>query len=93
MPFLGIYDDCKVHIVPGCGHANTAGIRVDLAALMRERFGFTQVVRNATFANINSNSENNHGLMMGMEKRYDEKSFGLSPLLYWRPNVYSKYDY
>ena len=30
--------NCHVHVVEGAGHANTCGSRVDLAALMRNRF-------------------------------------------------------
>lgn len=83
----GHYPDCKVHVVNGSGHGNTAGMRVDLTALIMERFGLD---RKGRLSNIKQNS---HGVMLGMGERYDKKAFGLSPLEYWHSDVYQKCDY
>jgi pimeloyl-ACP methyl ester carboxylesterase len=76
-----LWPDAKVHVVPDAGHASTCGTRVDLAALLRNRFeelrhegGRTEMSPEATFG---------EGMYFGMEKRYDGQSIGLSPLQYW----------
>jgi hypothetical protein len=57
---------------------------------MRERFG---LVRKGESGDNKQIPVNNHGVMLGMGERYDKKSFGLSPLLYWQPDVYQKCVY
>ncbi len=82
-----------MHIVDGSGHANTAGIRVNLMSLMRYRFGLH--VDGVRMKEIQQHLANHHadGVLLGMVERYDKKSFGLSPLLYWSPDVYQKCIY
>jgi len=43
----GILSDCSVHYVDGAGHAGTCGSRVDIAALMRNRFSLLRREKDA----------------------------------------------
>jgi len=91
--FKGLYNDCILHVVDGSGHAHTAGIRVNLRSLMCHRFGLMNLGVSKKVTEIQRNLVNNNGyILLGMGERYDKKSFGLSPLLYWHPDVYKKYD-
>jgi len=78
-----------VHVVDGSGHGNTAGIRVNMADLMRERFGLG-IGKKFQIPYNEQNEMENQDFMLGMTKRYDGSIFGLSPLLYWQADVYKK---
>lgn len=85
-----IFPDSTIHVVPGAGHASTSGSRVDLTALMRDRF--PQLLSSDTKSNadkkmrrrkMKKSASEGEGKYFGMEPRYDGVSIGLSPLVYW----------
>jgi pimeloyl-ACP methyl ester carboxylesterase len=96
-----------VHIVAGAGHSSTCGSRVDLAALIRNRFpelrnGPTEFNQKKGTTSDKNNKKVlrtsmkvtaacNSGVLFGMEPRYDNKTIGLSPLLYWNEKYYKKF--
>jgi len=101
---LGIFDNVQVHVVEGAGHANTAGSRVDLTAIMRKRFlklvpissskrqrkvGTFVKQQKSTAMQVTLERE---GVNFGMEPRYDDAAVGLSPLLYWSNHFYKKFS-
>jgi hypothetical protein len=77
-----------VFVVEGAGHANTCGCRVDLTALMRNRFG--ELLPGGRTC-MKPDAASGKGAYLGMELRYDGNTIGLSPLLYWSTKHYRKH--
>ncbi len=78
----------RVHIVPGAGHASTCGGTLNLIQLLRDFF--PGLPTNASF-----NGDTHQGPdddIFSLVPRYDGASFGLSPLLYWSPDNYRKWE-
>jgi len=84
-------DSAAVHVVPDAGHASTCGSRVDLAALLRGRFPELQSKESGTRTAMKEVASRGTGAYFGMEPRYDNGTFGLSPLEYWSSKFYRKY--
>jgi pimeloyl-ACP methyl ester carboxylesterase len=83
-----LFSNSHVHVVEGAGHASTCGSRVDLAALMRNRFPELKEGRKA----MKPLAASGKGVDLGMEPRYDGRDdIGLSPFKYWRRANYRKY--
>ncbi len=91
---------CQVFVVNGAGHASTCGSRIDLAAVLRNRFPELlqqqQLSNSSSTANcrtrMKDTAQNGVGKFYGMEPRYDGKPIGLSPLSYWSPEYYKKWE-
>lgn len=91
-----IIPNALLHVVEGAGHASTCGSRVDLAALLRQRFkelraprGLFQKPEDRT--SMKPLAAKGKKEYFGMEPRYDNQTIGLSPLLYWNSKYYRKY--
>lgn len=81
-----LFPESSVHVVEGAGHASTCGSRVDLAALMRDRFREVKGRRD-----MKPTASKNPDVTLGMEPRYDgDVTMGLSPLKYWTYDLYRK---
>lgn len=78
----------EVHVVEGAGHASTCGSRIDLAALIRNRFPELQM--NGSRTKMKDRAAAGREAYFGMEPRYDGRSVGLNPLLYWNQRYYRK---
>ncbi|MGK3742964.1 MAG: pimeloyl-ACP methyl ester carboxylesterase, partial [Bacillariaceae sp.] len=79
----------QIHVVDGAGHASTCGSRLDLAAVIRNRF--PELQKNTATSKRTSMkplAKQGVGANFGMEKRYDKADFGLNPFLYWSKNNY-----
>jgi pimeloyl-ACP methyl ester carboxylesterase len=87
---------CQVFVVKGAGHASTCGSRIDLAAVLRDRFPELQRRQSSTSSKCNVRTQmkdiaqKGTGKLYGMEPRYDGKLIGLSPFLYWSSEYYKK---
>ena len=92
----------KVHVVEGGGHASTCGSRVDMTALLRDRFAELRRPHQSSLRNnkhavssgrtqMSTIAANGKEKYFGMEPRYDGKSIGLNPLLYWSREYFKKY--
>jgi len=88
-----VLPNAHIHIVEGAGHASTCGSRVDLAALMRARFVELQESKHGHVGRtqMKSIAAMGKGPYFGMEPRYDGKSVGLNPLLYWTRKYHLRY--
>jgi pimeloyl-ACP methyl ester carboxylesterase len=94
----------EVFVVEGAGHASTCGSRVDLAAIMRDRFPELRRTNKSKPNTINGDRDNNEhcddriqmkeearngvGEYFGMTARYDGKDIGLMPTKYWSKELY-----
>ena len=78
-----IISDSNIHVVEGAGHASTSGSRVDLTALMRNRF---QSLNTNGRTEMKQVAAKGSGKYFGMEPR--EVKEGLSPLRYWDEDLY-----
>lgn len=78
-----IWPKAQVHVVPGAGHAATCGSRIDLTAVMRNAF---KVLDGRI--QMKSEAKNGDGPFYGMTPRYDGKSMGLLPFVYWSDELY-----
>jgi hypothetical protein len=76
----------QVHIVDGAGHINTCGTRVDIAALLRNRFPELDGGRTA----MKPVAAQATGVEFGLEHRYDEKQENIPPLSLWSKANYRK---
>jgi pimeloyl-ACP methyl ester carboxylesterase len=88
-----ILPNSQVHVVEGAGHASTCGSRVDLAALMRGRFGLQirgKRGKSVGRTRMKPAAAQGTGAYFGMESRYNGKEEGLSPLMYWSRMLYRK---
>jgi pimeloyl-ACP methyl ester carboxylesterase len=88
-----ILPNSQVHVVEGAGHASTCGSRVDLAALMRGRFGLQMRGKRGKpvgRTSMKPAAAQGTGAYFGMESRYNGKEEGLSPMLYWSKTLYRK---
>jgi len=96
--------DCTVHSVDGAGHAGTCGSRVDIAALMRNRFpelrdipstwpdGFEPAEENCGRTSMKEEAAAGEGKHFGLTPRYDGNvGVGMSPLLYWTDGLYREW--
>ena len=91
-----IFPNNHVHVVEGAGHGSTCGSRVDLTALMRNRFPELLVNRkrrrrgeNEDRTSMKETAAQGEGIFLGMEPRYDGKTdMGLLPWLYWNQPTY-----
>ena len=81
----------SVFVVKGAGHASTCGSRVDLAALLRERFEELQDGSSRT--EMKEIAKERDDLYFGMEPRYDgNTNIGMLPTRYWDKDVYKKME-
>jgi len=85
---LQVFPDVSIHVVQGSGHGTTSGSRVDLTALMRNRFQPLQSSK--ARKQMKEVATKGKGLYFGMEPRYDGANIGLSPLLYWTQDYYQQ---
>ena len=96
-----ILPDCSVHIVDGAGHAGTCGSRVDIAALMRNRFplfrrefpdGFEITEEDSGRISMKEEAASGEGKFFGLTARYDGSvGLGLSPLKYWNQELFRRW--
>ena len=79
----------QIHVVDDAGHASTCGSRLDLAAVIRNRFPELQK-NTVTSKRISMKPQaiQGVGINFGMEERYDRADIGLNPFLYWSKNNY-----
>ena len=85
-----IFRDNIVHVVEGAGHGSTCGSRVDLAALMRNRFPELRKDKTDRTA-MKVGAAQGEGVLLGMEPRYDgRKDIGLLPWKYWSRTLYTR---
>jgi len=82
----GEMKNATVYCVVGSGHASTCFCRCDLAATIRKHFIGLQEGEGRTA--MKEVAKSGEGSMFGMEPRYDGKSVGLSPSLYWSDLYY-----
>jgi pimeloyl-ACP methyl ester carboxylesterase len=95
----------QIHVVEGAGHASTCGSRLDLAAIMRNRFEelqstYQQKRRKEKTADneplqvkrtsMKKEALRGEGPFFGMEERYDKASIGLNPIKYWSKSNYKR---
>lgn len=89
---------CHVFVVTGAGHASTCGSRIDLAAVLRDNFPELQRQQSRASSTTNVRTQmkdiaqKGTGKFYGMEPRYDGKSVGLLPFLYWSSEYYKKWS-
>ena len=86
--------NCQVHVVKGAGHASTCGSRMDMTAVLRNRFPeLTKRTSNGGSAKrtaMKEDASNGTGPYFGMTRRYDNANIGLNPMLYWSKENYRK---
>ena len=86
-----VFNNAKVHVVEGAGHASTCGSSVNIIQLMRDFFPELKEKSSDT----RSYEQNNKSELFGLVPRYDNAVIGMSPLLYWDEEYYRqiKRDY
>lgn len=89
--------DVAIHVVPGAGHASTSGSRVDLTALMRDRFPQLSSLKLSRAKSsplgrrmMKEEASKGEGAYFGMVPRYDGAAIGLSPIVYWSKDNYQQ---
>ena len=79
-----IFQNAKVHVVQGAGHASTSGGSLQLIQLMTDFFPNLQKFH-VTVERSNPSEE-----LFGLVPRYDNAPFGMSPLKYWSKEHYQQ---
>jgi pimeloyl-ACP methyl ester carboxylesterase len=99
-----VLPNSSVHVVEGAGHASTCGSRLDLTALLRNRFPELRRSTAETAGEpppriaMKEGAAAGKGIYFGMEPRYDNPAsydhpkIGLNPIRYWNKKYYRKIE-
>ena len=85
-----VFEDVRVHVVEGAGHASTCGGSLNLMRLLRDFFpelsGHIAEKNNSDAAESEPREE-----LHGLVPRYDNALVGMSPLRYWSKEHYREW--